>query len=1002
MNYFARLFLLYCITCSALFSQTPLTKYVNPFVGTDAHGHTFPGATLPFGMVQLSPDTDIRGWDWCSGYHSSDSSIIGFSHTHLSGTGAAALGDILLMPVNSLQLLGPGDKRRPFSGYRSRFEHSSEVAEPGYYRVLLKDSKIGVELTATERTGFHKYQFMDDSGTLIIDLSHGINDKTIKSTFRVVSSVKLEGERVANGWGGDRHVYFAIEFNCPCIAFTEYSDSVLRQFTFVEEPRGLRGYFSFPKLKNKCLLVKVGLSYVDIEGAWKNLRSENPVWDFDAVRASASKTWEKELEKIEIEGNTENTRQIFYTAFYHTMMCPNLFSDIDGRYRGMDKKIHNAESYNHYSVFSLWDTFRAEHPLFTIIDKKRTRDFVLSLLNDYSNIGRLPVWELNSNETDCMIGYHAVPVIADAIVKGVSGIDTALAFRAMVKSADFDTFGVGYFNSMGYIPSDLVTDAVSRSLEYAYDDWCIAQIARLLGKDDEYRKYLSRSLSYRNTFDSETGFMRGKMSNGLWRKNFDPYEPFPLGAGDYTEANAWQYLWSVQHNVYGLIDLLGGELRFINKLDSLYVIEAPSKYRKLSDVTGLIGQYAHGNEPSHHTAFLYNFTGQAWKTQLRVRQIMKDLYSVQRNGLCGNDDCGQMSAWYIFASIGFYPFTPGSSYYTWSSPLFDKIKLHLESGKTFEILCRDNFPENPFIQRIWVNGTESHSPLLDHNVIENGGRIEIEMGSRKIENYFDQTGSRKSEEADVSKIKPIKKEIFVPYTQVERACFRDSLVIPLYTSTASGEIHYTIDGSSPSVNSKIYTAPIVLRETTNIKAITTLHGICGVDTFNTIYYRTVCRDTSKGQKFPAIISLTPYDSEYCSAGQNALIDGNTGTNRFRNPNWQGYYGNDLEAVIDLGEIRNVSGILSGFLSDPDSWILLPLSVVIGVSTDGVNFSNVYTNEIPCVKSQVAERKEYGIMGLENIQARFVKVSAKNVKELPLWHYATGKTCFIFADEIKIF
>src|SRR5215216_4843108 len=660
------LILLLFLLPTPAFAQQDLTRYVNPFVGTGGHGHTFPGAIVPYGMVQLSPDTRLTGWDGCSGYHYSDSKIYGFSHTHLSGTGISDYGDILLTPAVG----------KSFGS--SHFEHRNERATPGYYSVKLDDN-ILVELTATARVGMHRYTFPStDDANVLLDLAH--RDKVIDFDYRITGTNTLVGWRRSQAWAKDQIVYFALEFSQP---FTEYSSIGTLKLSF-----------RFDTRSGAQVLAKVGISSVDIDGALKNLRTEVNHWDFDKVRSDAAAAWNSELNKIQVTGGTDAQLTNFYTALYHAMTAPNLFMDVDGRYRGRDFKTHVAGDFSNYTVFSLWDTFRAAHPLYAIIDQKRTRDFIKTFLAQYEQGGRLPVWELAANETDTMIGYHAVSVIADAVAKGIDGFNLEKAFIAMKHSAEFrEHRGLGAYIDQGFIATEDERESVSKVLEYAYDDWCIAQVARMLGKKEDYERYSARAQSYKNVFDRAIGFMRPR-NNGGWAEPFDPREV----TFAFTEANSWQYTFFAPHDISGLVALMGGREQFSRKLDQLFTVDSRTTGREQADITGLIGQYAHGNEPSHHMAYLYNYAGQPWKTQSRVRQIMDEFYKPTPDGLIGNEDCGQMSAWYVLSAAGFYPVTPGSQTYVIGSPLFPEVRFNLENGKSFVIRSINASDRNVYIQ----------------------------------------------------------------------------------------------------------------------------------------------------------------------------------------------------------------------------------------------------------------------------------------------------------------
>lgn len=722
------------------------TKYVNSFIGTGGHGHTFPGATTPYGMVQLSPDTRTMGWDACGGYHYTDSSILGFSHTHLSGTGISDLGDFLFMPFAGEAKTTPGTPENPDSGYRSRFSHEDEVASPGFYSVVLKDYNIKAELTATTRAGFHKYRYnRGGKSGIIIDLSHTIYKDTKPShEFKVINNTEIAGYKGSGGWAVSQDIYFHAKFNKPftCTFYENGKKVDLRPNTKYTK---LIAVLNFNTNPGEEVLSKVGISSVDYTGAKNNLETEITDWDFTRVQKTAHQLWEAELSKINVKGGSKNEKTIFYTSLYHTSISPNIFSDVDGRYRGMDRKIHNSDKQTIYTVFSLWDTFRAYNPLKTILDPDKTNEFINTLLSKYDQGGALPMWELQGNETGCMIGYHAVPVIVDAYKKGIRGFDINKAYKAILSAPTYDTINVFfpskavkedlmpmgkfYNETMDFIPADLENESVSKALEYAYNDWCIAQMANDLGKTDDYQRFMKRSKKYTQYYDTTTGFMRGKNQDGKWREPFDPSFS-KHRKDDYTEGNAYQWSWFVPHDVSGLIDLVGGKDTFIKKLDELFTASSALKGDDVSgDISGLIGQYAHGNEPSHHIAHLYNFVGQPWKTQDLTDQIMKELYFNNPNGLAGNEDCGQMSAWYVLNAMGFYSFSPGNTTYSIGRPIFDKVEINLPTGKKFIIRAKNNSSTNKYIQTTKLNGKEITTPFFNHEQLISGGSLEFRMNN---------------------------------------------------------------------------------------------------------------------------------------------------------------------------------------------------------------------------------------------------------------------------------
>ncbi len=714
-----------------------LVQFVDPFIGTGAHGHTYPGATVPFGMVQLSPDNGTGGWDWCSGYHYSDSIIVGFSHTHLSGTGIGDLADILVMPTTRQVDLTKAIGNRNDYDFKSRFDHDSEEASPGYYSVHLKDVAIDVALTATKRAGFHRYEYpQGESRQVVLDLSYRVNwDRPVATALKFENDTLITGFRYSEGWAKDQRVYFAMAFSRPIIGY-ETADSTSMQpaeteFTGVK----LKTLLHFENSDDRVLLLKTGLSSASVDGALKSL-NEIPGWDFDAVKAKAESQWEQELSKIRITSKDTALKRTFYTAMYHSNLAPVIFSDLNLEYKGVNGKVMKTNGYQRYDIFSLWDTYRAAHPLFTILQPDRVDDMVNSILAHYQEYGLLPVWSLLGNETNTMTGYHAIPVIADAYLKGFRGFDIELAYEAMKTSAMQNIRGVQFYKEHDFIPADLEVESVTKTLEYAFDDWCIAQIARSLNYQDDYKYFLKRSQSFRHLFDSVSGFMRGKLSNGQWRVPFDPKRSDHRVNTDYTEGNAWQHTWYVPQDVPALIDIMGGRDRFIAKLDSLFTISSDITGENVSvDISGLIGQYAHGNEPSHHVAYLYNYADAAWKTQERVTEILSSQYNDRPDGLCGNDDCGQMSAWYIFSSLGFYPVNPAEGKYAIGRPLHEKSVIRLSDGKTFTVTAENLSEDNIYVQSAALNGTPLNEPFLTHNQIINGGEIVFVMGSSPNKNW---------------------------------------------------------------------------------------------------------------------------------------------------------------------------------------------------------------------------------------------------------------------------
>jgi len=736
---------------------------VNVFIGTGGDGHTFPGATRPFGMVQLSPDTQVRhfrqSYPWAAGFRYEDDSILGFSHTHFSGTGHSDLGDVLLMPYSGDTKLEPGYPERAFSGYRSRFSHKDEHAEPGYYAVKLLDHEIDVELTASDRVGMHRYRFAKgEAAKLIIDLRSSIYDyktKNLWSSMRVRKDGTITGMRETRGWAPGRQVYFAMQFSRPLLAREIHNREDAVEYRGFAGPgsgpqdkarvegKGIVAALDFGVPDDQTLMVKVAISAVSEDGAIANL-SEIQDWDFTAQRAKSKQAWDDALSTVSIEAEPE-MRTKAYTALYHSMMGPSLFMDVDGRYRGPDNQVHQADGFRFHSTFSLWDTYRALHPLLTLIQPaQRNADFVRSLLasQQYSPEGILPVWQFHGLEAWCMIGYHAVPVIADAYMKGIPGFDADTALNAMIASAEFGPYGgLKHYMKFGYVPTDLEPEAASKTVEYAFDDWTIARMAEKMGKADIAKKYYARAQNFRNVFDTKTGFIRARKSNGEFRVPFDP--AVSNFGSDYTEGSAWQYSWYMPHDNAGLISMLGGDAAAISKIDQVFDAKVDYKvYAHMEDISGLIGHYAHGNEPSHHVAYLYNYFGAPWKTQHRLQQIMQSQYQAKPDGLSGNDDLGQMSAWFVFTSFGFYPVAPGSNEYIIGRPFLDKTTLNLPNGKQFVIRAQNLSDARPYVASVSLNGKNLDQNYLRHEQIMAGGELVFVMQAEPNKKWGDRKDAR--------------------------------------------------------------------------------------------------------------------------------------------------------------------------------------------------------------------------------------------------------------------
>ena len=713
-------------------------KYVNPFIGTAGHGHTYPGATVPFGMLQVSPDNGISKWDWCSGYHYSDSITIGFSHLHLSGTGIGDLADVRLMPINKNVDLTKEVKSRDDVPYKSAYSHLNETANPGYYSVDLKDFNIKAELTSSLRTANHKYTFAKkDIQSVIIDLGFAINwDKTLISNIKVVDSNTISGYRHSKGWANNQKVFFIAKFSKPITNYILVKDGLEGEVNSVIGEKTYAQLF-FDEKKGEVLEVKVSLSSVSIENAVKNLSTSGNDFKFDSVKNEAESNWNINLSSIEVESLNEDLKTTFYTALYHTQIAPVTFSDVNGEFRKENDEIAKSTNFTAYSTLSLWDTFRAEHPLLAILQPKKVADIINSMLSYYETKNILPVWTLYGNETNTMTGYHSIPVIAEAYLKGIKGFDIETAYEAMKTTMMQDERGLNHYKKYGYVPHNLLDESVTITLEYAYNDWCVAQIAKTLGKDDDYTYFLNRSKAYEYLFDTETGFMRGKDDTGKsWKEPFDPkYSAHRIHA-EYTEGNAWQHSWFVLHDTDKLIEMHGGEDKFTNKLDQLFTETSEITGDNVSvDISGLIGQYAHGNEPSHHIAYMYNFANQPWKTQYWVRQILKTQYNTTPEGLSGNEDCGQMSAWYVFSSLGLYPYSPASGEYQIGSPVFEKSTIHVSEKTTFSIIAENVSDDNIYIQSATLNGKDFNRTAISHKELIRGGTLQFMMGNKPNKNW---------------------------------------------------------------------------------------------------------------------------------------------------------------------------------------------------------------------------------------------------------------------------
>nr|WP_299073385.1 GH92 family glycosyl hydrolase [uncultured Allomuricauda sp.] len=717
-------------------NQKSLVDFVDPFIGTGGHGHTYPGATVPFGMLQVSPVNGISGWDWCSGYHYSDSIAIGFSHLSLSGTGIGDLADVLFMPINKKVDLSTMPISRDSLPYKSSYSHTNEEAQPGYYQVFLEDHSINVELTTSKRTAIHKYSYQPkDIQSVVVDLGFGINwDKATKTSFQVENDSTISGYRFSTGWAKNQKVFFVAKFSKAIAEHKVYVDKRAVNANMGMGTKTAVQLF-FDEKEDNELFVKVALSSVSIDNAKENL--DGGGFNFEKVKAQAENTWKSALSKIEVETPVDSLKTIFYTSLYHSQLAPVTFSDKNGQFRKEDDSIVTAENYTAYSTLSLWDTFRAEHPLLTLVAPDRVSDMVNTMLSYYETKKILPVWTLYANETNTMTGYHSIPVIVEAYLKGIKGFDAEKAYEAMKTTMMQDERGLEYYKKYGYIPYTTIDESVTITLEYAYDDWCIAQMAKALGKEEDYKFFLNRSRAYQHLFDEETGFMRGKSVDGnSWNEPFDPKYSNHREHTDYTEGNAWQHSWFVPHDPKDFVSLHGNNEIFAERLEQLFTQSSEITGNNASvDISGLIGQYAHGNEPSHHIAYLFNHANKPWRTQYWAHHILNTQYNTTPNGLSGNEDCGQMSAWYVMSSIGLYPMNPASTEYEIGSPIFEKATINISEDKKFTIEAENVSKENIYIQSATLSGNPFNQTTISHQQITEGGTLHFVMGNIPNENW---------------------------------------------------------------------------------------------------------------------------------------------------------------------------------------------------------------------------------------------------------------------------
>jgi predicted alpha-1,2-mannosidase len=970
--------ILYFTFSNNAIAQKDYTQLVNPFIGTGGHGHTYPGASLPFGMMQLSPDTRGADWDGSSGYHYSDSVIYGFSHTHLSGTGIPDYCDVLFMPFT-------GEVKWNNKEYRSSFSHKNEKASPGYYEVLLDKNKIKAQLTTTVRSGMHQYSFPSATklGSILIDLKH--RDEVLESWIEKISDYEIKGMRRSKSWAKDQSVYFYIKFEKPVIGFAVSSGNGKG----VEAINGQRvsgkdilASVSFDLAQSKIVRAKIGISGVSAEGAKLNLDTEIQDWDFEKIKANAKASWNKELSKIDIKGGTKDQQTVFYTALYHSFLVPNIYQDVDGQYRGADLKIHTSSNTTNYSVFSLWDTYRAYHPLMTIINQKRTFDWIATFLLQYKNGGMLPVWELSGNETFCMIGYHSVPVMVDAWQKGIRGFDPGLLLKAMRSYAESDRFGLNHYRKDGFLSNEKEHESVSKTLEYAYDDWCIAQFAKMTGNDSVYKQYIQRAQYYKNVFDPQTKHMRGKVQ-GTWYSPFDPKEINNF----FTEGNSWQYTFAVPQDMETLIQLHGGKEEFAGKLNELFTTTSATTGREQADVTGLIGQYAQGNEPSHHMAYLFNYAGMPWRTQELVHKICTEFYTNAPDGLIGNEDCGQMSAWFILSAMGFYPVCPGTGEYVLGTPLFDEATINLENGKKFSIKAKRSGMGAKYVTGATLNGRAYSKTCLLHTDLMKGGTFEFSLSDQPDK-------KRGIADGDLPHSKILEQTVMpVPYFEMSSNKFKDQVMVSLKDVEYEAQLYFSVmePGKDFSRKPNLYIQPFRIDKSSTVYAYA--QGMKGIS-------KTIRQDFYKLPSDKTISILSKVHPLYTAGGPEALIDGIEGSANWRAGDWQSYFDQDFEAIIDLQNIKPVAYLGVHVLQDVSPWILYPKEVIFYASDDGKEFKEVA--RVQNTVDQAMDRQEVQNLGAAvSLKTRYIRVKAVNGGKLPAWHESAGNGSHLFIDEVII-
>lgn len=982
--------------CASWARATDKLACIDPMIGTDGIGHTFPGATTPFGMVQVSPSNDFKSWNWCSGYHYSDTVIKGFAHTHISGAGLSGLGDILLMPTCGAVRLNPGTEANPDEGYRSRFSHRSERASAGYYTVELDDYDIRVELTATPRVGFHRYTFRrPGTGHVVVDPTHHLMEGVGETAVERLDARRVRGYKfVNNGVGGARKVFFVAEFSRP----------------FDRVAEGPVGCVSFDRLAAGTQIeVKVALSFVDAEGAWGNMRAEAETLDFDGALAAARALWAERIARVDVEHPDKAVMRTFYTALYHALISPNLISDVDGRY-ALEGKIYCSE-FDQYSTFSTWDTFRAQHPLLTLIAPAETATFVNSLSSRYGQAGvGLPVWECMGHDNVCMIGYNTVPVMADAILKEIPGIDVESAYRAMRAAAfacdkhspTYDVNGMDEYLKWSYVSAD-VGCSVSKTVEYNYYDWTLAQVARKLGKSDDCALFERRATGYRNLFDPKSGYLCPRSGSGLMLFP-DTTRWAPL-IRHYVSGNLWGYSTFVPHDMGNLIAMHGGTERFSRFLDKIFGAPIRMQGEQHVDISGFVGKYGHGDEPSHQMPYLYAYCGQPWKSEAILRSVMATMYDDTPNGLVNNDDLGQMSAWYVFSAMGFYPVCPGDLNYVFGTPLLERAVLTVGENRRFEVVCRNFGPENVFIQRVRLNGKPYSKSYITHRDLLRGGVLEFEMGP--------EPALRRGTDADdfPQPVPPVPAGAapsgvchmaFADRDQEESQLFDGQRTVRLHCLTPGAEIRYTTDGSEPAADSPCYdpAVGVVLTEYTRLRAVAFAAGMEPSRIYEREFFKTPIARCPEG--FPSVRLAYPTVT-YGAADGSELIDGRMGAVGYAKGGWSGFTGEygSLDATVDMGCAMCLSELVVGYLVNTGVWIFPPKRVRLYVGMDPASLVKVVDTDDFCRPAENMVMLQRPAFAFAPVTFRYWRVVVENHGPIPAWHGGAGNIPYLFIDEVFV-